>query len=377
MITRKIYHDISDALFQWKTLFLYWPRQSGKTTLVKKLIESYADWARYYTSDFRDQIEWLWTREKRIYDQYLAGVRLLVIDEAQNIPYIWVIIKLIHDAYPSCQVIATWSSSFFLAQKTQEPMTWRFREFFLFPFRIDELYTQRDDYMTKIPMHLVYWLYPEVVTAQNKDYRQEQLYTLAQSYLFKDILQFEGIKKADTIIKLAKMLAFQIWKPVSYGELSNKLWLSIPTVEKYCDILQQAFIIFMIPSRSRNPRKELSKSRKFYFRDVGMRNALIGNYHDIESRNDKGELRENFLFAEYMKQTYMIRYKQSVSFRRSYEEQEVDMIVETQESISWFEIKRKENNSWKIPSQFNKNYPDIPCSLLTLEQSFSRLVDIK
>jgi predicted AAA+ superfamily ATPase len=374
MITRYIDTHIQNALWKGKTILVYGPRQAWKTTLLKKYIQSPS--MRFLTSDYLSDIERLSTRNRATYEQAMQWVTLLIIDEAQNIPDIGISLKLLHDQFPACQIIATWSSSFELAQRTQEAMTWRTITFSLMPLWIHELFSPHDQHLIEqqYPSILNYWLYPSIYTHTPASEKPSILHDLVQGSLFKDVLQFEWIKKSQTIIKLAQMLAYQIGKPVSYSELANKLQISAPTVEKYCTILEQAFILFRVWSYSKNLRKELSKWVKRYFWDIGIRNSLISMHQDINIRGDKWEIRENFVIAEFFKKKLHTRQLWNFYFRRTYDGQELDLLYENNWQIEAFEIKRKDHKSFSPPQAFVKTYPTTEVTLITQDTFLSTLL---
>lgn len=285
-----------------KVVVIYGPRRVGKTTLLQKFLENESQYLlitgedlfvqRNFSSQSVDQLKNL-----------VGNYSLLVIDEAQFIPHIGANLKLIVDHIPGIRVIATGSSTFELAKQVGEPLTSRKFVIQMFPLSQMELGLVETSIQTQssLESRLIFGSYPEVVLLESDDARKRYLHDLVSSYLFKDILAFEGIQKSKKLIDLLILLAFQIGKKVSHSELAAQLSMNKATVEKYLDLLEQVFVIFNIRGFSRNLRKEVTKTSHYYFYDCGIRNALINNFNPLMQRNDVGELWENYLVIERLK----------------------------------------------------------------------------
>ena len=365
MITRDIERNILPLLGKGKAIIVMGARQVGKSTLLQQMLGDRKDvvWMNGDDLDiqelFRDMSS---TRIRAI----LGNNQFLVVDEAQRIPDIGLRLKLITDQIPQVQVIATGSSSFELASKVNESLTGRKREFKMFPLTFGEMvrHTNFLEETRMIPHRMVYGYYPEVVTHPGDE--RSVLKELSDSYLYKDILSLDSINKPDKLVCLLKALALQIGSQVSYNELGQLIGLDSKTVERYVDVLEKSFIIFRLNSFSRNLRNELKTSRKVYFWDLGIRNAVIGNLAQVEYRADTGDMWENFVIAERMKQNI---YKNSFAqswFWRTRQQQEIDYLEEEDGRLLAFEFKWNERKgNVKCPDSFLKAYPDAEFKVIT------------
>ena len=340
-------------------------RQVGKSTLLHSLLDGDETvlWLNGDDDDVRELFRSISsTRLKAI----VGNRKTVVIDEAQRIEDIGLRLKLITDQMPGVQVIATGSSSFELSSKVNEPLTGRKRELKLFPLSFREMvsHTSFLEERRMIPHRLIYGYYPEVVCSPSNE--KVVLKELTDSYLYKDLLSFDTLRKPDVIVRLLKALALQIGSQVSYNGLSSLLGLSSKTVEKYLDILEKSYIIFRLGSFSRNMRNELKLSRKIYFWDLGIRNALIGNMAPLENRNDTGDLWENFLIAERMKyNSYSNSFAQSY-FWRTKDKSEVDYLEEEDGNLSAYEFKwNPAKSKTKCPASFAAAYPSSTYRVIT------------
>ncbi len=291
------------------------------------------------------------------------GYKIVVIDEAQRVEDIGIVIKIFTDTLPGVQVIATGSASFELAAKINEPLTGRKYEFHIYPLSFGEMAEHHGLLEEKrmLDHRLIFGYYPEIVNKQEEE--KELLSMLASSYLYKDILTFDRIKKPELVEKLVRALALQVGNEVSYNELSTLVGADKNTVEKYIGILEKAFVIFRMEAFSGNIRNEIKKSRKIYFYDNGILNSVISNYGNIQKRSDKGALWENFIVSERKKafNNAGINYKQN--FWRTTQQQEIDLIEETSDGMNAFEIKWN-CRSFKLPSTFTSNYDIIENSCI-------------
>jgi predicted AAA+ superfamily ATPase len=291
------------------------------------------------------------------FEAIIGNKKMIIIDEAQRIPDIGLKMKLITDQLPSIQLIATGSFAFELSNKLNEPLTGRKWEFKMYPISFQEMVNHHGllNEIRLLPHRLVYGFYPDVVNHQGNE--KEILKQLSDSYLYKDLLMMDQIKKPSALVKLLQALALQIGSQVSYHELAQICGLDGKTVEKYMMLLEQSYIIFRLASFSRNQRNELKKSRKVYFFDNGIRNALIANFEHIENRTDIGALWENYLVSERIK---YLAYQQKWAnnwYWRTTEQQEIDYLEEENGQLSAFEFKWNPKAKGSVPSSFRKTYP--------------------
>ena len=300
MIQRIQKEQIEKLLSGDKAIIILGARQVGKSTLLNQLFTSKDDvmWLNGDEWDVRQMLENMTSTRIR---SLIGQKKWVVIDEAQRIPNIGLKMKLITDQVPNVQVVATGSSSFQLASQVNEPLTGRKREFHIAPLSYQEMvnHTSLLDEHRMIPHRMVYGYYPEVVTSPGDE--QDVLRELSNSYLYKDILSLDNINKPDKLSLLLQALARQIGEQVSYNEVGQLIGLNPKTVEKYIDVLEKSFILFRLGSLARNLRNELKVSRKIYFWDLGIRNAIIANFQQVELRNDVGALWENFAITERLK----------------------------------------------------------------------------
>ncbi len=358
MIKRNIKSIIDKWLFRNKILIIYGARQVGKTTLVKQILSENASPNAYYNCEVPSIRQVLETKEPSLLKREFGAHKLIVLDEAQFVPDISQILKIISDHLPEIQVIATGSSSFELAQKTSEPLTGRALTFTLFPFSYEELgqLFRPSERRAQLDHWLRYGMYPEIVQASTAD-AQILLDDLSSRYLYKDIFIFENLRKADVIHQLLQLLAFQIGNEVSYHELAKNLKVNEATLIRYIDLLEKAFVIFRLPAFSRNLRKEVSKKKKIYFYDIGIRNSIIRQYQATQFRPDRGALWENFLLVERMKFLQARLQFPNQYFWRTHDQQEIDYLEEANGQLVGYEFKWQSKKK-KIPTAFAKNYPD-------------------
>lgn len=365
MIARLLENVIRDKLSMRKVILLYGARQVGKSSLLQTLFGQQTDvlWLNGDESETQLLFENLTVAKVKT---LLGKKRNLVIDEAQNILNIGQKLKLIHDNMADVKVVATGSSSFDLANKINEPLTGRKLEYWLYSLSFAEMVNHHGylDESKMLTHRLVYGSYPEIVC--DMEHERELLGNLASSYLYKDILMWENLKKSERILKLLQAIAFQIGSQVSYTELGRMCGLDNKTVEKYIALLEQAFILFRLPSFSRNLRSELKFSRKIYFYDNGIRNALISNFNDVDLRNDVGALWENYLISERVKKLqYEGSYAKSY-FWRTKEQTEIDYVEEQDGQLMAFEFKWNEKKSnQQMPDSFARAYPNVAYKVIT------------
>jgi uncharacterized protein len=364
MIDRVIQHKIQEKLFKGKAIIIMGARQTGKTTLLRHLM-SPDEKVLWLNGDEPDvQVVFEGASSDRL-KAFFGNHKVIVIDEAQRIRDIGLGIKLIKDNFPDVQVIATGSSSFDLANKVNEPLTGRKWEFQLYPLSFQEMVQHHGLIKEKrlLEHRLVYGYYPEVVTAEGDE--KAILKALSDSYLYKDILLLEGIKKPEKLVKLLQALSFQVGNQVSNNELSRLTGLDGKTVESYIYLLEQTYVVFKLTSFSRNLRNELKASKKIYFYDNGIRNAIIANFQPAGIRADIGALWENFLMAERMKRNHYHDHFVNSYFWRTKEQQEIDYIEEENGQLLAAEFKWNPGTKAKIPLSFLKHYPESRQSIVT------------
>jgi hypothetical protein len=340
-----------------KVIVIYGPRRVGKTTLLEKYLETQSDYLFMTGEDLLFQRSFPSQSIAQL-KAFIGKKTLLVIDEAQYIPDIGLNLKLIVDHIPHVKVIVTGSSTFDLAKQIGEPLTGRKSVIQMFPISQMELNQIENTVQTQahLESRLIYGSYPEVITSASDDDRKRYLHDLASSYLFKDILAFEGIQKSKKLIDLLILLAFQIGNEVSHEELAKSLQLSRATVEKYLDLLEKVFIIFNIRGFSRNLRKEVTKTSHYFFYDNGIRNALINNFNPLAQRDDVGKLWENYLVIERLKkQQYQELWSRNF-FWRTYDQKEIDWVEEREGKLFGYEFKW--GASVKAPDLWLKTYPE-------------------
>ncbi|MBK9228147.1 MAG: ATP-binding protein [Ignavibacteria bacterium] len=357
MIQRTIENRIEDKFFKKKSIILYGARQVGKTTLLESIVNKRNEKVMWLNCDEPDVRKILTDVTSTRIKSIIGNSSIVVIDEAQRIENIGLVIKLFVDNLKNIQVVATGSSSLELADKISEPLTGRKYLFTLYPLSFREMAdsTSLSEEKRMLEHRLVYGYYPEVVT--NPGEEEERLLLLADSYLYKDILTMELIKKPVLIDKLLRMLALQVGSEVSYKEIGTAIGADNETVEKYIDLLEKSFVIFRLNSFSRNKRNEIKKGKKIYFYDNGIRNSIIRNFNPISLRTDKGALFENFLISERMKKISYTGSNATPYFWRTVQQQEIDYVEEDANRLDAFEFKWKSGSKARQPGTFMKAYP--------------------
>jgi hypothetical protein len=365
MIERQIKNQIEKLLGGKKAIVIMGARQVGKSTLLNELFPDKND-ALFLNGDDVDVQDLFENMTAERMKAYIGNKHFIVIDEAQRIADIGLRLKLVTDRIDGVQVVATGSSSFQLASKLNETLTGRKREFQMFPITFKEMVDHTDllTEMRMLPHRMMYGYYPEVVIAAGDE--REVLRELTNSYLYKDILQLDGVSKPDKLMKLLQALARQIGEQVSYREIGMLIDLDPKTVEKYIDVLEKSYIIFRLGSYARNLRNELKSSKKIYFHDLGIRNAVIGDFRPVETRVDIGSMWENFVIAERMKQIAYSRSFTNLWFWRTLQQKEIDLIEEVDGGITAVEFKwnAKKANA-KMPTAFAQAYPDAKFKVIT------------
>ncbi|KPQ13799.1 MAG: ATPase with DUF4143 domain [Algoriphagus marincola HL-49] len=365
-IDRKIFEKLFSKFGSGKATILLGPRQVGKTTLVKKLAETQGEFL-YLNADEPSVISSLSRPSLPFLKAYLSNSKTVVIDEAQRIPDIGITLKLIIDNFQDLNLIVTGSSSLELANQIHEPLTGRKWEFQLFPFSWAELIQAFGfpHMISALEKHLVFGSYPEVVT--NSGNEIEILKNLASSYLYKDLLNFQGIRKPELLHKILQALAWQMGSEVSMNELGRTVQADKNTVSNYLDLLEKAFIVFRLQPFSRNLRSEISSSRKYYFIDNGIRNSVIGNYSALGNRQDIGPIWENFLISERVKLLSYNGFHGKNYFWRLARGGEIDYIEEIDGQLYPFEFKWNPKAKVRTPKAFIENYKSAPVQVIHRE----------
>jgi len=367
MIERILSKQIEKRLDDNKAIILIGPRQAGKTTLTRWLVPKMNPPVLWWNGDETDIRSMLADPTSTRLKQLIGSAKTVVIDEAQRIENIGICIKLIVDNFPKVKVLATGSSAFELSNRISEPLTGRKWEYHLLPFSMEELclHTSELEEQRLIEHRLVYGYYPEVVNMPGEE--QAVLKNLSNSYLYKDILTWERIQKPAQLEKLVQALAFQIGNEVSFHELGQLCGLDNQTVARYVDLLEKAFIVFRLGSLRRNLRNELKKSRKIYFYDHGLRNAVINNFSPMSLRADTGALWENFMVSERLKQLAYHGISANRYFWRTHARQEIDYIEERDGQIYAYEFKWGAAQKARIPKTFTRAYPESKTLIVTPE----------
>lgn len=362
----RYYDNLKEQMRDDRVLIMYGPRRTGKTTLVKKYLDSCK---KHYLFESGDNIHFsslMSSLDIKYMKDMLGEYELLVIDEAQEIPDIGKALKLLIDYVPNLSIIATGSSSFTLPQQAGEPLKGRKRTITLYPVAHMELKDFLGSYElnSRLEDFMIFGSYPEVVTAETRSSKIEILQELVQSYLLKDILSQENLRSPRALLNLLKLLAYQIGSEVSLNELSKSLNIDVKTVSRYIHLLEKTFVITTLTGFSRNLRKEVSKKSKYYFLDTGIRNGVINNFAAIPDRDDTGMLFENFLVIERLKKLSYSGFYGNRYFWRTYDKQEIDYIETLDETIAAYEFKWG-NKTPKVPKIFAHAYPESTYTLIS------------
>lgn len=364
MITRELEEIIRNQLFKGKAIILMGSRQTGKTSLLHTIFAQREDvvWLNGDDIGVQSTIAQINTDRWRM---VIGDKRVLIIDEAQQISDIGLRMKLVTDQIKDVQLIATGSSSFELANRLNEPLTGRKWEYRLYPLSFAEMVRHHGLISERnlLEHRLIYGYYPEVVTSPGDE--QKVLESLTDSYLYKDVLAFGGVKKSSKLTLLLQALAFQVGSQISYSELSRTVGIDAKTVETYIDILEKAYIVFRLSSFSRNLRTELKHSKKVYFYDNGVRNAVISNFSPVQQRTDIGALWENFVISERLKRNEYKRHFCNRYFWRTHSQKEIDYIEEYDGKLHTYEFKYNPRKAASLPKDFGATYPECTFSEIT------------
>jgi len=368
IVEKGILHRLSGN----KAIIVFGPRQVGKSTLLKHILGD------------NNSVLWLYGDQPQTQSLFadisvpniksiIGNKKIVVIDEAQMIKDIGVKLKMFTDYLGGIKVIATGSSSFDLANKINEPLTGRKWEYQLLPLSFTEMSGASSvlEEMERLETRMIYGYYPDVALRPGEE--KERLLELVNSYLYKDVLIWENLRKAEKVTKLLQALAFQVGSQVSYSEIATLVGLDSKTVERYIDLLEKAFIIYRLTSYSGNLRNELKTSKKIYFYDNGVRNALISAFNPLELRNDIGILWENFIMAELLKKDMSSRNFAHRWFWRNKQKQEIDLIHEADGVFTAYEFKWNVKKNAPCPSAFKTAYPNIEFHVINRENFFNYL----
>ncbi len=374
MIQRALSGRIEKRMFKGKALLLFGARQCGKSTLVETLLANKDH--LYMNGDDADVREILTNTSATKLKAHVGHHKILFIDEAQRVPNIGLTIKLFTDRIKEVQVIATGSSAFELASQLNEPLTGRKYEFMLYPLSYGEMVKHHGllEENRLLEHRMTYGYYPEIVTSAGDE--RELLKLLTGSYLYKDLLMLEQVKKPLLLEKLLKALALQVGSEISYHEIAQITGSDAKTVDKYIDLLEKTFVIFRLPALNRNVRNEIRKGKKVYFYDCGIRNAIIDNFKPMGSRTDTGALWENYIMAERMKYLRYYGTDTKQYFWRTTQQQEIDLIEEHEAGkLKAFEFKWSRNEKVRFPQTFTANYPGTETAVISPQNMEEYLMD--
>jgi uncharacterized protein len=348
-----------------KVLVVTGARQVGKTTMLQEMF-AYPNpnvlWLNADETRVRTRLAEL---DVAILANVIGNYKIVIIDEVQRIQNAGLLLKLLADNFKEVQFIATGSSALDISEKIFEPLTGRYLLFHLYPFALAEMYKDKSvfEIENKLSFHLVYGNYPDIFKHQNE--AKILLRNLANQYLYKDVLVWKDIRKPQLLDNLLKLLSYQIGSEVSVHELANQLKVSSETIDTYIDLLEKSFVIYRLPAYSTNPRKEVSKMNKIFFWDNGIRNAVIGNYDDISSRQDVGQLWENFVISERMKMNNWLASDRNGYFWRNYNQSEVDYVEKEGNQLTAFEMKWDTRKKHTVSKAFTNAYPDAQTEIVT------------
>lgn len=365
---KRFFGELQPFLHQNRVLVIYGPRRVGKTTLLSSWLKKTKLKYRFDSGDNLRIQQVLSSRDFNAIKEYAAGYELIAIDEAQQIPGIGMGLKILVDNIPGLRVVVTGSSSFDLANNLGEPLTGRKLTLTLFPIAELELAMEKNpfDLKEKLEERLIFGSYPDVLSAVARSQKIAALEEIINSYLFKDILSFDKIKKSKVLTDLVKLLALQVGSEVSINELATQLGLNARTVERYLDLLEKSFIIISLGSLHRNLRNEVRGKRKYYFYDTGIRNGVISQFNGLDERSDAGALWENFLFIERLKKSSYLSLHANHYFWRTYDQKEIDYIEERDGKLFGYEFKWGQRKA-KEPERFLRDYPNAEFKVINRE----------
>ena len=355
------FEQLENLIFKDKVVLIYGARQVGKTSLCKEILEKYSQKGlktKYFNAEISETQEILNTASQAKLKALIGIYDLVVIDEAQKIPEIGQILKILVDTFPKTQIIATGSSSFELANIAGEPLVGRSRKILMYPVACLELAKWKDINFVRENIYefIQYGLLPKVLYYLETTDKVEELLQITESYLYKDILKFEEVRKPILLEKLVKLLAHQVGSEVSHNSLANTLGISSITVEKYLDILQKSFIIYKLPPFTKSLQSEIKNKPKYYFYDTGVLNTLLDNYELQRSDKYLGGVWENFVIMEKIKQDNLMQAKSKFFYWRNKGGAEIDLVVKNGDDLNCFEIKFNQKKAAKISEAFDSSY---------------------
>ena len=364
MIIRKLKELILSKMYRGKAIILTGPRQVGKTTLLRMIMNETNKKVLFWNCDEPDIRQRLTEPTSTQLKADIANADLVMIDEAQRVKNIGITLKLITDNAPEKQLVVIGSSALELSNSINEPLTGRKYEYNMFPFSTEELKDNLGEIEEKrmLERRLLYGSYPDVVNSPGEE--RDVLLNLVNSYLYKDIFAYQDIRKPEIVERLMQALALQAGSEVSFNELGNLLGLNSQTVQRYMDLLEKSYIVFHLSSFSRNIRNELKKSRKIYFYDNGIRNAVLGNFKPMDLRSDKGALWENYLVSERIKHNSYNTFYGKSYFWRTQQQQEIDYLEDFDDTLHTYEFKWSVSKQPQLTETFAKAYPNNTYSVI-------------
>lgn len=365
MIPRILFENLLNRLFKGKAIIILGARQTGKTSLVRRLMAECPEVSVFLNADRLEVRRQLTDASTATLVRLCGNARLVVIDEAQRVKNIGLTLKLFTDELPHIQVVATGSSAFELANEINEPLTGRKWEFFLFPIAWSELVaaTSPLEARAQLETRLIYGMYPDVINQSGQE--REVLLSLSGSYLYKDVFEFRGVRKPEVLSQLLQAIALQLGSEVSYNELAQLLGVDKNTISNYLDLLEKSYIIFRLMPLSRNLRNEIISNRKIYFYDNGIRNAVLENFSPLAVRADTGALWENFLISERWKMRQYLNRHGKRYFWRTKSQQEIDYIEEADGQFSAWEFKWNPKTTARFPSAFLDAYRPVETTVIS------------
>jgi len=371
-IKRDLEPLIEHWLYKGKIITIYGPRQVGKTTLAKKILRTHNAENDYFNCDIPSVAQSFENPEPVLLKRLIGKAEIIVIDEAQRISNIGLTLKIIHDTMPQVQVIATGSSSFQLRNSINEPLTGRGLEYLLLPFSLKEIKQlyKPHEIDALIPFFMRYGLYPEIIE-KNETAAETLITNLTSKYLYKDILEFENLKKPELLTNILQLIAFQLGSEVSRNEIASKLNTSRETIERYLDLLEKAFVIFRQKPLARNQRNEIARKEKLYFYDTGIRNSIISAFQPLDLRSDTGALFENFMIAERLKHIQLQEQQRNLWFWRTHDGREIDYIEEYDGKFYAYELNWGRNKMKKATAErFRSSYQRTEFKTINRENYF-------
>jgi len=354
MYKRTLKDTLENKINKGKAIILIGPRQVGKTTLLKMVINNKQH--LFLDGDDSTVRSLLNNPNTEQIRSIIGSHKTIFIDEAQRIEGIGLTLKIITDQFKGVQLFVSGSSSFDLSNALNEPLTGRKWEYELYPISWEE-FENKEGYVVaeqQLENRLLYGFYPDILN--NPGEEKELLKQLVNSYLYRDILAYATIRKPEVLEKLVQALALQLGSEVNYNELAQMVGIDKNTVANYINILEKGYVVFKLHSFSRNLRNEIKKNKKIYFYDNGVRNMVLGNFNPLDLRQDTGALWENFLITERLKQNKYKNTNAKMYFWRTKQQQEVDLVEEHNGIITGFEFKWNTKKKVRLPKTFVNEY---------------------